>query len=214
MPAAPVSTGKPWREERVDTLLAAMSDLGMSMSQSAAGELIDERVQLVATQMRVTPRTARSYLTDEAIARLAKSMAFDFVEETPGADLLTAPRNATIPVQLAGRAMAGLAEAVRVRLAEREDLEHARVVVTQLAQAQASLGLVMADQTGPVIDGQPSMRVPGSLLHRIARCLEAAAGLVEEGVIGCGADPVEARGLPDAFRRDANLLRAAADLRR
>ncbi|MBC7631449.1 MAG: hypothetical protein H7290_08255, partial [Flavobacterium sp.] len=78
----------PWRDERVDVLLAAMSDLGMSMSRSAAGELIDERVQFVATQMRVTPRTARSHLTDEAIAGLVKSMAFDFVEETPGANLL------------------------------------------------------------------------------------------------------------------------------
>ena len=206
-----MSTGKPWREGRADALLAAMSDLGMSMSRSAAGELIDERVQFVATQIRVTPRTARSYLTDEAIAGLAKSMAFDFVEETPGADLLTAPRNTTISMQLAGHTIAGLAEAVRIRLAEREDLEHARVVVTQLAQAQASLGLVMADQTGPIIDGQPSIRVPRSLLHRIARYLEAAADLVEDGVIGFGTDPADSRGLPDAFRRDADLLRAATN---
>lgn len=54
----------------------------------------------------------------------------------------------------------------------------------------------MADQTGPVIDGEPSIRAPGSLLHRIARCPGAAAVLVEEGVIGCGAEPVETRGLP------------------
>lgn len=206
-----MSTGIPWRDERVDVLLAAMSDLGMSMSRSAAGELIDERVQFVATQMRVTPRTARSYLTDEAIAGLVQSMAFDYVEETPGADLLAVPRDATISVQLAGRAIAGLAEAVRVRLAEREDLEHARVLVTQLAQVHASLGLVMADQSGPVINGEPSIRVPRSLLYRIARYLEAAADLVEDGVIGFDTDPADARGLPDAFRRDAELLRGATN---
>ena len=91
--------------------------------------------------MRVTPRTTRSYLTDEAISGFVQSMAFEFVEATPGADLLTATRDATIPMQLASQAMAGLAEAVRIRLVEREDLEHVRVVVTQLAQAQASLGL-------------------------------------------------------------------------
>ncbi len=107
--------------------------------------------------------------------------------------------------------MAGLAETVRIRLAEREDLEHARVLVTQLAQAQASLGLIMADLAVPIIDGQPSIRTPQSLLHRIARYLEAAAGLAEEGVIGCGTDPTDTHGLPDAFRRDAHLLRLAAD---
>lgn len=188
-----------------------MSDLGMSMSRAAAGELIDERVQFVAEQMRVTTKTARSYLTDEAIRRLVQSMAFDFVEEAPGADLLTAPRHATIPVQLAGHAMAGLAEAIRIRLAEREDLEHARVLVTQLAEAQASLGLVIADQTIPIIDGQPSIRAPRGLLHRIARYLDTAAALVEEGVIGYGSDPAEIQGLPAAFRSDAHLLRVAAD---
>ena len=91
------------------------------MSRPAAGELIDERVQYVSSQMRVTPATARTYLTDEAINGLAQSMAFGFVEETPGADLFTAPRDAAIPVRLAGRVNAGLAEAVRIRLDERED---------------------------------------------------------------------------------------------
>lgn len=193
-------------------LSAALSDLGMSMSRPAAGELIDERVQFVAKQMRVTPKTARTYLTDEAINQLAESLAFDFVEETPGADLLTAGRNAAISVQLAGLAIAGLAEAMRIRLAEREDLEHLRVVVTQLVQAQASLGLIMVDQTVPVSDGRPSIRLPASLLHRIARYLEAAADLAEQGVIGCGTTPGEARGLPDTFRSNADLIRGAADL--
>lgn len=211
MQAVPVSTGRPWREERVDALLAALSSLDLSMSRSASGELIDERVQFVAAQMRVTPRTARSYLTDEAIRGLAQSMAFDLVEETPGADLLDSPRDATIPVQVAGRAVAGLAEAVRIRLAEREDLEHVRVVVAQVVQTQASLGLVMADQAGIVIDGTPSISAPGSLLHRAARHLEAAAELAEAGVIGCGTGHVDTRGLPAAFRRDADLLRAATN---
>ncbi len=112
-----------------------MSGLGVSLSRPAAGELIDERVQFVAAQMRVTPATARRYLTDEAISGLAQSLAFGFVEETPGADLFSAPRDARIPVRLAGRVSAGLAEAVRIRLAEREDLQHTREAVAQLAHA-------------------------------------------------------------------------------
>ena len=206
-----MSTGQTWKDERVDTLLAAMSDLGVSMSRSAVGELIDERVQFVATQMRVTPATARTYLTDGAIAALAQSMAFGFVEETPGADLFAAPRDARIPVRLAGRVSAGLAEAARIRLAEREDLQHARESVTQLAHAQGILGLIMADQVAQDIEGEPWIRVPGALLHRLARYLEAAAHLAEDGVVGHDANPDETSGLPDAFRRDATLLRSLAD---
>ena len=91
-----VNAARSWREERVDALLTAMSNLGMSMSRPAAGELIDERVQFVAAQMRVTPATAHRYLTDEAVTGLAQSLAFGFVEETPGADLFSAPRDVRI----------------------------------------------------------------------------------------------------------------------
>ena len=52
-----------WRDKRIDDLLEAVSQLGMTMSRSAAGDLLDERVQFVAQQMRVTPATARTYLT-------------------------------------------------------------------------------------------------------------------------------------------------------
>ena len=39
-------TTKPsWVDGRVDTLLAALHDLGMSISRAAATELINERVQ-------------------------------------------------------------------------------------------------------------------------------------------------------------------------
>ena len=41
--------------------------------------------------------------------------------------------------------------------------------------------------------------------------LESAAGLVEDGVIGYDTDPAETPGLPDALRRDAELLRTLAD---
>jgi hypothetical protein len=193
-----------------------MSDLGMSMSRPAAGELIDERVQFVAAQMRVTPATARRYLTEEAISGLAQSLAFGVVEETPGADLFSATRDARIPVRLAGRVSAGLAEAVRIRLVEREDVEredlqHTREAVAQLAHAQSILGLVIADQVAHDLEGEPWIRAPGALLHRVARYLESASGLVEDGVVGYDTDPAETPGLADALRRDAELLRTLAD---
>lgn len=206
-----MSSRRSWGDQRTDALLAAMSDLGVSMSRSAAGELIDERVKFVATQMRVTPATARTYLTDEAIRGLAQSMAFGFVEETPGADLIAAPRECRIPIRLAGRISAGLAEAVRLRLVERDDIEQVRESVTQLAGAQGTLGLILADQIACDIEGEPWVRVPRALLHRLARYLEAAAGLVEDGLVGYDADPDETRGLPAAFRSDGELLRTLAD---
>jgi hypothetical protein len=106
-----------------------------------------------------------------------------------------------------------LAEAVRIRLAERDDLQHTCEAVAQLAHAQGVLGLIMSDQIGEDIEGEPWVRVPRALLHRLARYLEAAAGLVDEGVVGYGVNPAETRGLPDSLRRDAGLLRTLTDAR-
>lgn len=199
-----------WRDERVNALLAAVDALGLSMSRAAAVELIDERVRLVASQMRVSPSSARIHLTDEAIQGLAQTIAFSVVEETPGAALLSAPRDAVIPVQLVGRVSAGLAEAVRIRLNEREDLEHTREAVAQVARAQGVLGLIVADQVAKDVDDEPCVRAPRALLHRLARYLEAAAALCDEGVLGHGVAADEVDGLPAALRNDADVLRTLA----
>ena len=206
-----MTSRKPWRQERIELLLAAVSDLRMSMSADAAGELIDERVRFVAEQMRVSPATARRYLTDEAIQGLAESLAFSFVEEFPGADLFVAPRDAAIPVRLAGRVSAGLAEAVRIRLVEREDVQHIREAVAQLVHGIGVLGLIVADQIAEQVEGEPWVRAPAALLHRLARSLEAAAALVEEGVVGYDADPAQMPDLRSALRRDAEILRTIAN---
>lgn len=199
-----------WREDSVNALIAALSDLGMSMSRSAAGELIDERVKFVAKQARVSEATARGYLTDDAIQGLAEKLAFSFVDETPGADLFSADRDARLPVRLAGRVSAGLAEALRLRLVERDDLDHTREAVAQLAHGIGVLGLVVADQEAEDFEGEPWVRLPGALLHRLARYLDAAAGLADSGIVGYQTDPAEAPGLARALREDARLLRTLA----
>lgn len=199
-----------WRVDRISTLVGALSDLGMSMSQSAAGELIDERVKFVAAQARVSEATARGYLTDDAIKGPAEKLAFSFVEETPGADLFSAERDSRIPVRLAGRVSAGLAEAVRLRLVERDDLEHTRESVAQLAHSIGVLGLVVADQVAEDLEGEPWVRAPAALLHRLARYLDAAGGLADDGLVGYQTDPAEAPGLARALRDDARVLRTLA----
>jgi hypothetical protein len=45
------------------------------------------------------------------------------------------------------------------------------------------------------------------LLHRLTRYLDAAASLAADGVVGYQTDPAETPRLPQAFRRDAELLR-------
>lgn len=121
-----MSPRRTWVDGRVDTLQAALDALGMSISRAAAAELIHERVQWISSQAGISPTTARGYLTDDALTSLAQTMAFSFVEETPGADILDAPRTAAVPLPILGRCIAGLAEAIQVRLHERDDVEHIR----------------------------------------------------------------------------------------
>ena len=200
-----------WRDKRIDELLEAVSALGMTMSRAAAGEVLDERVTYVAEHMRVTEATARRYLTDEALAGLARTIVFGFVDETPGAGLRNAPRTAAVPVRFAGTIFAGLGEVVRIFLVERDDVDHTRDRVAQVAHAQSSFGLLLNAQVATVgFYEEPSVQMPPALLLRVARMLETAADLVEGGLVGYQADPDESAGLPGAFRRDIKLLRSMA----
>ncbi len=135
-----------WLDDKVDVLLALLGEYGMDTSRVSAAELIRERVQWVATQMRVTPATARRYLTDEALRDLARTVVVSVADEAPGADVLASPRTAAVPVPVLGRCIAGLSEAIMLRLAERDDLDHVRATTAQRAQALSALGQVIADQ--------------------------------------------------------------------
>jgi len=203
-----------WRDQRIDDLLGAVSELGMTMSRAAAGDLLDERVEYVANQMRVTPATARTYLTEETLAGMAREIVFGFVEETPGADLMSAPRTSAVPVRFLGRVVAGLGEAQRILLVERDDLEHTRDRVAQVAHTQSYLGLLLADQVATIdYYDEPLVQMPPALLLRVARTLETSADMVEAGLVGYEADPEESAGLPLAFRLDVDLLRKMAGKR-
>ncbi len=203
MPSKPA-----WIDERAEVLLRHLSDLGMSLSTAAAAELIEERVEFVAVQMRIGTPAARHYLSDEALQRLAESIAFSMAEEAPGADVLASPRTAEVPVAVLGRAVSALAEAILIRMFERDDVEHLRATIAQLTQALSSVGLVLSDHQ----DTDAAVaRFPPSLLFRVARSLEAAADMAAEGVLPPDFDPANGEGLVSAFRRDAATLRNLAD---
>ena len=190
----------------------------MSISHAAAAELIHERVQWISSQAGISPTTARRYLTDDALTSLAQTMAFSFVEETPGADILAAPRTAAVPLPVLGRCIAGLAEAIQVRLHERDDVEHLRTTITQLTHALSAVGQIIAEQTTPAdaTTGPTVIPLPPGLVHRTARYLEATATLltpeakpsIQARHLGDGA---ERQQLADTFLADAAILRQHAD---
>ncbi|HEY5180084.1 MAG TPA: hypothetical protein VIJ07_10005 [Dermatophilaceae bacterium] len=197
-----------WVDERVDVFLAALDELGMSASRAAATELIHERVRWVSSQTGISPAAARHYLTNDAVRDLARTMAFSFVDETPGADVIDAPRTAAVPLTLLARGIAGLAEAIQVRLCERDEVEHLRTTVAQMAHALSAVGQVLSDEPATVIDHVAVLKFPPGLINRVARYLEATAALVNDGVMPDGFDPSHAGQLAATFTEDAANLRA------
>ena len=135
-----VDRRRTWLDVRVDVLLAALDEYGMDASRVPAAELIQQRVEQVAAQMRITPATTRRYLTDDAVRDLAQTMAVTVADEAPGANVLASPRTVAVPVPVLGRCIADLSEAIVLRLAERDDLDHVRTTTAQLAQALSALG--------------------------------------------------------------------------
>jgi hypothetical protein len=205
-----------WLDGRVDVLLAALDEYGMDTSRVSAAELIRERVDWVAAHMRVTPATGRRYLTDEVVRDLARTVVVTVADEAPGADVLASPRTAAVPVPVLGRCIAGLSEAIMLRLAERDDLDHVRTTTAQLAQALSALGQVIADQhsTSGTAAGIAGLVVlaPPALLNRAARYLQAAAAMLrDDGVLPDRFDATYAVQLADTFEADAVAMRYYSD---
>jgi len=202
-------TPKPtWVDRRVDALLAALHDLGMSASRAAATELVHERVRWVSSQMGISPAAARRYLTDDVLADLARTLVISMADETPGADVTESARTAAVPLPILGRCIAGLAEAIQIRLRERDDIDHLRTTVVQLAQALSAIGQVTSDHA-PDHAGRAATLVmmPPGLVNRAARYLEAAATLVHDGVLPEDFNTTHAGQLAATFLQDAASLR-------
>jgi hypothetical protein len=204
-----VTVKRTWIDGRVDVLLAALDDFGMSASRTSAADLIRERVGWVAAQMRVTPATARRYLTDDALGDLARTMVVSLADEAPGADLLASARSVALPLDALGRCVAGLSEGVMLRLVESDDIADVRTNCAQLVQTLSAIGQIVADASGSrdTTDKQVIM-MPPALLTRSARYLDAVANMVaDDGVLPTGFDAKNAPGLTATFRNDATRLR-------
>jgi len=106
-----------WLDSKIDVFLEELAASGAHLDRQRAGELITGQVRAVATLMRVTEATARTYLGDEIIKDMARRMLFEVAGERPGADLMEAPRTVPLPLALVGVTVAALAEAMQVRAA-------------------------------------------------------------------------------------------------
>ena len=106
-----------WLDSKIDVFVEELAASGMHLDRQRAGELITGQVRAVATLMRVTEATARTYLGEEVIKDMARRMLFEVAGERPGADLMEAPRTVPLPLALVGITVAALAEAMQVRAA-------------------------------------------------------------------------------------------------
>ena len=137
-------------------------------------------------------------------------------DEAPGADVLASPRTAAVPVPVLGRCIAGLSEAIMLRLAEHDDLDHVRTTTMQLAQALSALGQVIADPRSASEAKGRSGRVGGAGTARAdepGRPLPAGCrgGRSGRGILPERFDPARAAQLADTFEADALAVRYYRD---
>ena len=194
-----------WYEQTAARFRAHLSAKGMSFPAEQADRLIRDRVAEVAAAMSMDVRTAQRYLDPE---QLAETIAAAFQYEAPGENVLALPRDVVLPVTVVGRCVAGLAEALNLRVATSSPAD----VITHLdslAGELSALGqITAAADDAAAADGVP---MPRALVLRVIRDLEVAAGLAEEADHAPGDMAAEgkagAQRLARTFRGDANLLR-------
>jgi hypothetical protein len=195
-----------WLDNKIDVFLEELAASSMHLDRHRAGELITGQVRAVATLMRVSEATARTYLDDEIIKDMARRMLFEVAGERPGADLMEALRTVPLPLALMGITVAALAEAMQVRAAN-EPPDHLRDVITTYAQTLSGFGQITADTALRQAGNPAEILVPPALLRRAARYIGGAAGLAANGGKLPAGIPETARNqLAATLRRDADGL--------
>ncbi|MDE8649541.1 hypothetical protein PXH69_31695 [Rhodococcus qingshengii] len=159
-----------WLHTRSTEFRAALLDLGLTITDTEARNILDDKVSEYATLMRVTRQTAQRDFTDERLLAFAQSLAVSLSDEAPGADLIEFERAIAMPVAALGLTTAALAEALKVAHINLDDKE----AVTGLSLL-STLGMITADA------GAFLVPTPRPLLLRIARYLDGAAASITKG---------------------------------
>lgn len=183
-----------WLRTLATGLVVRVQNRGMTLTVAAAEAIVADRITAVAATLRITERSARAYIDQDALDGMADGLVASFSDEEPGADLLTLPRNAALRVAGIGRLVAALAQcALFIESYEGVDEALSRSRGHEIKELISMLGLIQAGhETGDVV------YVPRALFVRISRILEGAAGLTS--------DPDRSR----ALRNDAFIAETGA----
>jgi hypothetical protein len=188
-----------WLATRSAELRAALLDLGLTITDTEAQTILDDKVSEYAALMRVTRQSAQRDFTDERLLTFAQSLALSISDEAPGADLIEFERTISMPVAAVGLTTAALAEALKVAHINLDDKE-------------AVAGLSLLSTLGMITADANAFLVPRPLLLRIARYLNSAAASVTEGAnLPDGLDQSRRSDFADILHQDADGIRAIAN---
>ena len=112
-----------WLSTRSTELRAILLDLGLTITDTEAQTILDDKVNEFATLMRVCRQTAQRSFGDEHLARFAQSLAISVSDEAPGANLVEFERTISMSIPAVGLTTAALAEALKVAHANLNDCQ-------------------------------------------------------------------------------------------
>ena len=187
-----------WLQTLAAGLVESLEDRGMTVTHSAAEAVLADRIAALMATLRISERTARTYLDEDALDGLADNLVASFSAEEPGADLLTLPRDGALRIPGIGRLVAALAQCVHffVEHAD-EDEALSRSRGTEIAGLLSVLGLIQASYEGGDV-----IFAPRALFVRISRILEGVAELTTDEDVRL------------ALRRDAIIAKAGSKAHR
>ena len=190
-----------WLAARSAELRSALLDLGLTITDTEAQAILDDKLTEYARLMRVTRQTAQKDFTDERLIAFAQSLALSLSDEAPGADLIEFERTIPMTVAAIGLSTAALAEALKVAHINLDDKE----TVAGLSLL-STLGMICADADAFLVP------LPRPLLLRIARYLDGAATSITEGAnLPDGLDETNRQHFADILAQDADGIRALAN---
>ncbi|MBQ7806413.1 hypothetical protein [Rhodococcus sp. (in: high G+C Gram-positive bacteria)] len=190
-----------WLAARSTEFRAALLDLGLTITDTEARKILDDKVSEYAALMRVSRQTAQNDFTGERLIAFAQSLALSLSDEAPGADLIEFERTISMPVAAVGLTTAALAEALKVAHINLDDKE----AVAGLSLL-STLGMITADANAFLVP------TPRPLLLRIARYLDGAAASITGGAhLPDGLDEVNRQHFADILAQDADGIRALAN---
>jgi hypothetical protein len=191
-------------DQRTDVFLAEASAHGLQAPRKAVASLIETALSRVALRMRITPRSARQYFSDDEVRALVHDAASSMTAQAPGQQLIDLDPTHTVPIALAGRTVAGLAIITELATTAGADLDR-HELINELNQT-----LSLITEWGTAIEAaasteQTSVAVHEAAIHRTVREFERGRTHLASGITPLdGGDP---DALSNAFAGNIAALR-------